>query len=376
MSTTYTHAHRTLLQSFLSRTTHTAATLRPLLARILSIEEKRPILENDITDPDIASHIAVINAAISEYDLAIRSQLTQWGHQTDYTEDGDESEEERTKVRVYALVNTTQDAISQVATTHTPDEIAFLLRLLDAMFETNNTPTGGYGREICAVSHMAALQLHRPPRDAQRRGSGVDGETSTAKALSMQEAERLLAELVSEGWLEILSAPNERNSKYYVLSPRALMELKGWLVDTYNEPPSDSAPASGEEDESGSERIRGRGVERIKMCAACAEIVISGQRCGERRCGGRLHNACLGSFWRSRRGQRTCPECEREWSGVDFVGVRAVAGTGRQSAGGGRVNGVRASDMRSSNVSRKADERRRSETTEADGADDDVEMSE
>lgn len=373
-STTYTHAHRALLQSFLSRTTHTTTTLRPALASILSIHEQRQLLENDITDPDITSHIAVINASISQYDLEIRQQQTQHDHQTNYADDDDEvpNDDRRRRVRVFALVNTTSDPIAQLATLRTPDEIAYLLRVLDCMFETQNSPTGRGGREIMAVGQMQALQLYKAtPQSAQRRSSGfVNGnsnnpeQAAAGKSLTMGEAEKVLNGLVDEGWLETVAAPAERSSRYYILSPRALMELKGWLVETYNEPPSESAPPS--EDEASdfeAERARTRGVERIKKCAACQEIVVSGQRCGERKCGGRLHDACTGSFWRSQRGERTCPQCRREWSGVDFVGVRAVPGAGRSSM----VNGHRASGAPgSSRDARRSSGMSRAETVEVD----------
>ncbi|KAL9055432.1 MAG: hypothetical protein Q9162_003530 [Coniocarpon cinnabarinum] len=383
-STSYSHAHRAFLQSFLTRTTHTSATLKPVLARILSIYEKREIAENDVTEPDLVSYVAVVNAAISQYDLEIRQQLTQHDHRTNYTDDDEEEGGDGTRVKVLTLVNTTSDPVSQLATLKTPEEIAYLLRVLDCMFETQNSPTGRGGKEIMAVGHMQALQLHKSNnRDSQRRSSGAvngnstgDGEAvatvASGKKMSMVEAEAFLKLLVAEGWLEVTSAPAERASRYYILSPRALMELKSWLVETYNEPPSESAPPSDDSDSDTSPesaRARARGVERIKKCAACQEIIISGQRCGELKCGGRLHDACTGAFWRSRRGRKQCPECEREWSGVDFVGVRAVRGTGngRASTGGAaRVNSRVESSQRTN--------RRRAETEQM--ADDDNDSSE
>ena len=68
-------------------------------------------------------------------------------------------------------------------------------------------------------------------------------------------AERVLASLVAEGWFELSKAG------FYSLSPRALMELRGWLIETYNE----GADEDGSEDE--------EWVERIKLCQACKEIV-------------------------------------------------------------------------------------------------------
>ena len=223
-------------------------------------------------------------------------------------------------------MNTTADALSQLATTRTADEIAFITRVLDAMFETNNSPTGRGGKEVCAVSSMAAIKLCRPngtesQRRARTSGVGVNGETpGPVKALGMQDAEALLQSLVQEGWFEMVTAPGERRPDWFILSPRALMELKGWLLSSYNET-ADSAPAS-EEDSDGE---GGRGRELVKLCKACNEIVISGQRCAEKRCGARLHDACCGAMWRTQRNEKRCPVCSTEWTGEDFVGVRALA---------------------------------------------------
>lgn len=218
-------------------------------------------------------------------------------------------------------MNTTSDALTQLATTHTPDEIAFVKRLLDAMFETHNTPRA----EVMALTSMQAVRLHKAAAAARASGvggSGEDGEQTQGAAggsLTMAQAERVLAGLVEEGWLE------KSRAGYLGLSPRALMELRGWLVETYNEPP----PAEGEEDdEDGAVKTR------VKMCHACREIVTAGQRCARRECLGRLHDACVQTFFRSQR-ERRCPLCKAEWTGRDFVGERAARGAdkGRGSTG-------------------------------------------
>lgn len=56
--------------------------------------------------------------------------------------------------------------------------------------------------------------------------------------------------LLVEGWLE------KSQKNYFSLTPRALMELRSWLSDTYNYV-----------------NESGRKVERIKFCAACRDIV-------------------------------------------------------------------------------------------------------
>ncbi|KAL9037933.1 MAG: hypothetical protein Q9180_003440 [Flavoplaca navasiana] len=65
----------------------------------------------------------------------------------------------------------------------------------------------------------------------------------------------MLRTLVDEGWFE------KSNKGYYTLSPRALMELRGWLIETYNDVDDDD-----EDDDD--ERPP-----RIKQCVACKEIV-------------------------------------------------------------------------------------------------------
>jgi hypothetical protein len=158
------------------------------------------------------------------------------------------------RTQLYALVNTASDAPTQLATTHSPDEIAFVKRVLDAMFETHNTR----GKEVMAVTGMQAARLAKPPAGA--RGSlGGDGEEgaqtqgSAGHGLTIAQAERVMADMVAEGWFE------KSRAGYFSLSPRALMELRGWLKDMYNEPVGE-----GEEEE---------GLVRVRDCEACREIV-------------------------------------------------------------------------------------------------------
>ena len=158
------------------------------------------------------------------------------------------------RTQVYALVNTASDAPTQLATTHSPDEIAFVKRVLDAMFETHNTR----GKEVMAVTGMQAARLAKPPAGA-RASLGGDGEEgaqtqgSAGHGLTIAQAERVMADMVAEGWFE------KSRAGYFSLSPRALMELRGWLKDMYNEPAGE-----GEEEE---------GLVRIRDCEACREIV-------------------------------------------------------------------------------------------------------
>jgi hypothetical protein len=261
---------------------------------------------------DFLSYVNAINAAITPFDMQIRSSIPQTG----LMQGGE---------KVYALVNTQSDMATQMATTHSVDEIGFVKRVLDAMFEINNAPVGApSGKEIMAITQDAALRLGRVTRDrtstAMQRATQVeDGDSDDdatragqAKTLNLEQCTTLLKSLVAEGWL---THPLEQGARsYYVLSPRALMELKEWLIETYNDP-----VVIGEDGE-----VEEEAVERIKMCQGCNEIVISGQRCQEKKCGARIHDRCVAAVMRAKSGGRSvCPICEVEWTLKEFVGVRA-----------------------------------------------------
>ena len=189
----------------------------------------------DVTEADFNIYVTAINNAISPYDFEIRSTY----HQT-------------TRQRTYTLVNSTSDPLTQLATIHTADEISYLKRLLDAMFETYNTSR----HEIMAVTSMQAVGLAKVPADRRATQNGTETQGSTGQSLTLMQAEKMLKILVEEGWFE------KSRKGFYSLTPRALMELRGWLMETYNE--------DEEEDE---ERVL-----RIKQCYACKEIITTVSR--------------------------------------------------------------------------------------------------
>lgn len=260
----------------------------------------KQIEPDDVTEDDFISLIDAATAALSPFDYEIRSTL----HQV-------------TKTRIYALVNSTSDPLTQLATVRTADEIAFIKRVLDAMFETYNTPR----QEVMALTSVQALKLARGS-SRQSMNASMNGEGASQaveKGLTGTQAEKTLRSLVDEGWFE--RSPNG----WYSLSARALMELKSWLVSAYN----DSDEADGDE------------WQRIKNCEACKSIVTWGQRCSEVDCSIRLHDVCEAAFWRTRR-ERKCPRCETEWDGTHFVGERAITTTeayqrGKRRSGGAAV---------------------------------------
>jgi len=180
------------------------------------------------------------------------------------------------------------------------------------MFETNNTHT----REVMAIKHTEASQLARPRKNRQSQINGdADGEATQPAdpGISMPEADEVLATLLNEFFFQ------KSRAQYYSLAPRALMELRAYLKETYNDD-DDEAP-----------------VIRIRDCEGCQEIVTHGVRCNNRDCGVRWHDACANSYYRGRGGgNRKCPKCETECKGDVYVGERADKVTGRSSTGGGR----------------------------------------
>lgn len=213
-----------------------------------------------------------------------------------------------TKERTWAVVNSISDAPTQLASSRGPEEVAYLRRILNAMFETYNTKR----REVQAITSLQALEkkvLKGTGLAPRAEGAAVD------KGLTQDQAERTLEGLVSEGWFE------RSKEGWYSLSPRALMELRGWLVETYND--SDDPEEW----------------QRIKFCEACKEIVTVGQRCQELECNVRLHDICFTAFWASRPSKK-CPGCETPWAGKTFVGQRAITTTEDYLKGKRRSSGI------------------------------------
>lgn len=236
----------------------------------------------------ITSMVQTVNAKIAPLDYEIRSHRDQ-----------------QDKTLTYALVNTASDALTQLATSFTPDEIAYIKRLLDAMFEENNTKT----REVMAIKQMRATQLAKaPPRNRQSQAGAVEGENTqqeaNVKSITQSDSERILSQLVVQGFFQ------KSARGYYSLAPRALMELRSYLKETYNDPPVD-------DDEDDEPTIR------IRDCEGCREIVTVGLRCRNRDCGVRWHDGCANQYFRSQQGDARCPTCKTERTGDVYVGERA-----------------------------------------------------
>ncbi|KAK7432656.1 hypothetical protein QQZ08_000865 [Neonectria magnoliae] len=298
----YTAGNRAFLQAILARGTITIEEARPILAEIFKADSggESEVRPEQVTERQFKDYIDIASEAASLFDYEIRSGV----HQV-------------TKQRIYALVNTTSDPQTQLATTYSADELAFIKRVLDAMFEKFNSPR----MEVLAITDMQAIKLARP----NRRQSQIDADTQTQtpgdRGLKHSEVEAVLASLLEGGWFE------KSVESFYSLSPRALLELRPWLVETYNDP--DIGPDEWQ---------------RIKFCEACKEIVTVGLRCIEPNCNFRLHDICEEAFWRTRR-ENKCPKCSNTWSANKYTGERAVTTTNAYQTGRRRGGGWQRSTL-------------------------------
>ncbi|EMF11110.1 uncharacterized protein SEPMUDRAFT_68410 [Sphaerulina musiva SO2202] len=321
---TYGNNHRAFLQALLARQTLTFEQAKPLISSIRTAAAaaaaasastpthapststtNRVHLPSDITPEDfLLNYIHPLNSLLSLFDLEIRRSF----HQL-------------TREEIFALVNTTSDAMTQMATAHSPDEIAYVKRLLDAMFEGNNTVE----KEIMAVHAVQARALARVNTQFSWNHQN-NSSSSNNSSLTQSQAEKVLEAMELEGWFEKStvvmgggsSSRNERRKViWYTLTPRALMELQQWLVDTYNH--------EEEEEENENEAEENEEThQKIKFCKACRQIVTMGQRCPKMTCNVRLHHDCVGKMFRAQRDHETCPTCKTEWQDAPLVGIEAV----------------------------------------------------
>ncbi|KAL2196793.1 Nse1 non-SMC component of SMC5-6 complex-domain-containing protein [Corynascus similis CBS 632.67] len=313
----YNDANRAFIQAFMARGTLTFREAQKVLAAIKSAVEGGTDVDPDsITMTDFEKFVRTAREVVEPLDYDIRNMRDQV----------------RGGERVWAFINAHSDPATQMGTTRTPEEVAYIKRLLDAMFEQYNTPR----MEVMAVDEGQALRVSRPARGSARQSNanastnrGMDGEAedednnpdevgdgavtaAASRGLKHSEVLSLLSSLVAEGWLA------KSRDGFYSLTPRALMELWSWLMATYNDQDADASEW-----------------QRIKFCEACKEIVTYGQRCNEPDCTVRLHDICEDAFWRTR-GDRKCPKCGTTWEGNHYVGERAVTSRSGFQRGQGR----------------------------------------
>ncbi|KAG8217812.1 Nse1 non-SMC component of SMC5-6 complex-domain-containing protein [Butyriboletus roseoflavus] len=181
--------------------------------------------------------VSNINTALNPLDLEFR-------HLAD----------EQTGKEMYAVVNTKDDEIAQMATDYTPLEIAYFKAVVEQIMLASH--------EAYSVSSLAALR-----------------EVCSLKSnMTKSQAEAVLGSLVAKGWLQ------RSKRARYSLSTRALLELLPYLKSNYPE--------------------------ECLECTICMEIVTRGAGCNTANCKTRIHYHCFKKL-RARRAQ--CPTCGMDW---------------------------------------------------------------
>ncbi|EPE02229.1 dna repair protein [Ophiostoma piceae UAMH 11346] len=335
----YNDSNRAFLQAFMAHGTLTFRQAQFLLAAILNVGKEQQLLEgtqaqdgpdptelapDDITLDDMREFVGMAQKALAPLDFDIRSATNEWVDMPDL-----DSAQAKISARVWALISTDHDPKAHLAVMFPPRKLAFVHRLLGALFDTYNTPR----IEAMCVTEQQAVKLSRPPRSA-RPSMPADGAEGAATAdanrdrgLKHSVVISLLQSLVRQGWL------HKSVQGFYSLSTRALLELESYLVETFNDP---SAAADA--------------WQRIKRCAACRELITSGLRCATPTCMLRLHDYCETAYWRTQAraaaaaaapmGQRRpkCPRCNAPWGKEEaedgrsegklhFIGQRAITST-------------------------------------------------
>lgn len=247
----YNSSHRLFMQAMLSH-------------RILEESRAEEIYDNvcvktNVDKNDFSDFIAVINKEINDVDFALRRSVDQYN-----------------SVAIIALVNTKSDEAAKLATTYTPNELAYFKRILELIITADN--------EAYSISSIAAI------REGPRLKSPI----------SQRESEWLLAKLVKDQWLK------RRTDGYYVLHMRSIIELQDYMKETF-------------EDD-------------VHECLMCMEIVTIGERCSQERCSVRLHLHCAaGYFPEDENGAAIkCPTCSTSWKRSNKFGG---ANTPRRSNG-------------------------------------------
>ncbi|KAG0705886.1 Nse1 non-SMC component of SMC5-6 complex-domain-containing protein [Suillus ampliporus] len=162
--------------------------------------------------------------------------------------------DEQTGREMYAMVNSKDDEIAQMATDYAPVDIAYFRAVVEQIMLAPH--------EAYSVSSLVALR-----------------EVNSLKTnMTKTQAEIVLGSFVANGWL--LKSRRGR----YSLSTRTLLELLPYLKNAYPE--------------------------ECLECVICYEIVTRGVACSTPNCKARLHYHCCKKY-RSRNAK--CPACSQDW---------------------------------------------------------------
>src|SRR5579862_150303 len=194
-----------------------AALLQTIIAkRVIVLDDALKILETlaDVTGPHpfipIVSSIYMVETQVQADQDSLEEAISRINHAlSDFDYEIRKTFDQSTGNPVWAIVNTTSDSLTQLATIHTPSEIGYFRTLLTAIFDTSNS----IHEEVFAVKSTDASNL------SSAQGVGM---TKTA-------AEAAMHNFIREGWLK-----KSRNG-FITITERGLLELKEYLMEMFND---------------------------------------------------------------------------------------------------------------------------------------------
>lgn len=152
--------------------------------------------------------------------------------------------------KIWALINTNGTDPSSQLTLYTPFQIDYINKLIDAIVKAPN--------ESFSISITDALNL------ADSKKKDIDD---------------LLFNLQKQEW--IIKIPSTQS---LTLAPRLLLELKGYLNDTYPD--------------------------EIIECSLCLGLLTIRIRCRNQDCNCKLHQCCKDRYFTN---TKSCPLCKTSW---------------------------------------------------------------
>ncbi|KXJ21232.1 non-structural maintenance of chromosomes element 1 homolog [Exaiptasia diaphana] len=173
-------------------------------------------------------------------------------------------------IKYYALINTTEDEHSKMATDYTPNDIAFFKKAIDLIINSDDG----------SVSSMDLMNV----------------ASDLEKKMLCTYAEKLLKRLVDDKWLT-------ESSGIYYLGGRAMIDIDQYLKREYKDD--------------------------LSNCMMCDLSAIQSQMC--QHCQEKLHKHCAAKYFNGR-AQRTCPNpnCGAQWT--HEVPIIASTSTDRSSS--------------------------------------------
>ncbi|KAI8870330.1 hypothetical protein GQ42DRAFT_111168, partial [Ramicandelaber brevisporus] len=273
----YNDCHRLFLQHCLAERVFTEPQLSALQRRcaLAHFRNNQQEANEFVRNQPLSLFLDLINGKLDPLSLEFRSMPHQGTGQ-----------------RIWALVNAKgDDEVSKLATEFTPTDLAYVRRVVGLIVTAPN--------DALSVRSMLAIQA----------GPNASG----GGQLTQKDAQRILDQLVEDGWLEY------SESGLYGLAPRMIMELQRYLKDD-----EDYEDESGEGRRS---RSKSKALSRprragLPICIACSEVTTYGQKCSNPLCMTYLHHFCAARYLNARvasaqvnsTGGATCPQCTADWS--------------------------------------------------------------